>query len=568
MDLARAVDLAYAERVDRLVVALTGRTGSGCTTTAELLGRQITRLHVSEEHVETADQRKLEICHRFLKKHWIPFKTVTVSTLIFGTLLSEPWETVHASTAGLKPKDAHLSKLQATMDRLASDTSYEAYRDMSRGDATRTQKREAWEFYQNKLHPEAQKLKQDLEASYAPLFQMFGDNLRLSGKPTSASIDTSKLFSLMRVIKEVVSAAVEHDRATSHQSTRVAIDAIRNPLELVFLREHFASFYAIAISTANDDRRTRLNRLGMRSPDIDKLDEKEYSKEKKHLDSYQSFVSQNLQECIQKADLFFHNPGKDGVEVGSLTLQSQIVRYVALMLRPGIVTPTQVERCMQLAFVAKLNSGCISRQVGAAVSDRNYSIKAVGWNDVPKGQVPCLLRDVSNLLQAQDHKAFSDFEKGDIKLRNHLGTKFANSGKVMTDVGLACPFCFKDAYNEIEGTKNQVHTRSLHAEENAFLQLAKHGNSGIEHGFLYTTASPCELCSKKAYQLGIKEIFFVDPYPGISERHVLASGSERPKLVLFSGAVGMAYHRIYEPIMSIKDEFKVRLDEPPQPPLL
>ncbi len=50
---------------------------------------------------------------------------------------------------------------------------------------------------------------------------------------------------------------------------------------------------------------------------------------------------------------------------------------------------------MQLAFSAKLNSGCISRQVGAVVTDDNYSIKSVGWNSTPEGQTPCLLRNAN-----------------------------------------------------------------------------------------------------------------------------------------------------------------------------
>lgn len=54
--------------------------------------------------------------------------------------------------------------------------------------------------------------------------------------------------------------------------------------------------------------------------------------------------------------------------------------------------------------------------------------------------------------------------------------------------------------NEIDGQKNQVYTRSLHAEENAFLQASKYGN----HRW---TASPCFLC---AYQLGIKRVVYID----------------------------------------------------------
>jgi len=104
--------------------------------------------------------------------------------------------------------------------------------------------------------------------------------------------------------------------------------------------------------------------------------------------------------------------------------------------------------------------------------------------------------------------------------------------------------------------KNQVHTRALHAEENAFLQLSKYGSHGISGGCLFTTASPCELCAKKAYQIGIKKIFYIDPYPGISNSHILCSGSYRPEVILFSGAVGRAYHEMYSPTMPFKDEIE------------
>ena len=76
---------------------------------------------------------------------------------------------------------------------------------------------------------------------------------------------------------------------------------------------------------------------------------------------------------------------------------------------------------------------------------------------------------------------------------------------------------FKDIYTTAaKEYKNQVHTRSLHAEENAFLQLAKYGTQGIQNGVLFTTASCCELCAKKAYQLGIKKIYYIDMLNTIS----------------------------------------------------
>ncbi|WP_415756933.1 hypothetical protein [Pseudomonas sp. LT1P18] len=71
---------------------------------------------------------------------------------------------------------------------------------------------------------------------------------------------------------------------------------------------------------------------------------------------------------------------------------------------------------------------------------------------------------------------------------------------------------------------------------------------------LFTTASPCELCAKKAYQLGIVKIIYIDPYPGIATDHILSVGAKKPRLELFRGAVGRAFYQLYQPLMPYKDE--------------
>lgn len=100
--------------------------------------------------------------------------------------------------------------------------------------------------------------------------------------------------------------------------------------------------------------------------------------------------------------------------------------------------------------------------------------------------------------------------------------------------------------------------RFFHTLENAFLQISKYGGAKIQGGKLFTTASPCELCSKKAYQLGIKEIYYIDPYPGISKSHVLTFGkNDNPKMIFFQGAIGNAYISLYAPRMPYKDEISL-----------
>lgn len=566
-DLTNGIEEAFAERSDLLVIALTGRTGSGCSTTAQAMTRPFNQIPTAPDAFSGSEKRKQAICAQFASKQWAPFKSISVSTVIFGFLMMENWPEIEKFLIRQKIEPI-ASNIKSIYDELHDHVNYSAFKLLATEHKTEHSV-DAWEFYQTALTIAASKARSSLGNKYPPLFQTLGDNLRISGCPLDKKINPKKIFSLIVLVKRLAKAAGKWDRHNGINSTRIVIDAVRNPLELVYLRDQFAAFFAIAITTDEEDRLSRLSDIGMKKKEIETLDTREYSK--KSLGSYENFVSQNLQECIQKADLFFHNPGKPAAfEQNKLVIHGQIIRYVSLMLRPGLVTPTPDERCMQLAFVAKLNSGCISRQVGAAVADSNSSIKAIGWNDVPKGQVPCLLRDVEVLLNSNDAEAFSEYEKNDRPLRIHLAKRFENANAVKTARGLPCPFCFKDAYNTVTGDKNQVHTRSLHAEENAFLQLAKHGNSGISGGSLYTTASPCELCSKKAFQLGIKEIIYVDPYPGISSSHVLKSGaiSNRPTLRLFNGAIGNAYHRLYEPVLPIKDEYFARLSDDPEPLLI
>jgi deoxycytidylate deaminase len=568
-DLVKGIEQAYRERTDLIVFALTGRTGSGCSTAAITLGKKFEEITLSAEDLVPPEKRKFSIVTNYIRRQWIPFKTITVSSVIYTFVLEEEWESIAKLLADLKVSSSAIDEFRNSVTKLRGDPRMAAFARAVLGKGSDEDRIAAWDFFADSIETNASGARKIFGAHYQPVFQRFGDNVRCSGRPPSSTIDTAQLFALMQRVRFLISAAEVKQKKEGGPGARLVVDAIRNPLELVYLRDHFANLYVIAITADDESRRLRLTDAGLGKRDVDRLDEKEYN-EKKHLADYPAFVSQNIRDCIQKADVFVANPGKPlDMATSVRAMNVQLVRYVALALRPGLVTPTRDERCMQVAFVAKLNSGCISRQVGAVVADDGYSIQAIGWNDVPKGQVPCLLRDVGDLLTGSDDIAFSDFEKRDAKLRKHLQDKF-NARAALKAEGLPCPFCFRDAYNTVTGEKNQVHTRSLHAEENAILQLAKRGTSGIAGGALYTTASPCELCSKKAFQLGIRDVVYVDPYPGISSPHVLASGASdaRPRLRLFSGAVGPAYHRLYEALLSMKDEYGARLSSETQQSLV
>ncbi len=400
--------------------------------------------------------------------------------------------------------------------------------------------------------------------------------------------DTENIYTVAAALKNLIKI---NRKATGWN--RIVIDSLKNSLEINYFRERYAGFYLIASSrdeaSAKNYLIKKIERLGYSKilsnqifENIKAIDEAHYQTKDFKIGN---FTSPDLENCIQKADYYIHISAKTDSEpinynqdeFRHLNLEIQLLKFLALVQKPGIVTPSAIERSMQLAFSSKYNSGCISRQVGAVITDSSYSVKSIGWNEVPQGQTPCSLRSLKELVSEERRNVYSDYEKNGgnysgktfkEKVNETLLETYSNEDEFFNNLdGHNCPYCFKDFHNSFEGKENQVHTRSLHAEENAMLQISKFGGQGLNGGILFTTASPCELCSKKAFQLGIKKVFYIDPYPGIAREQILKAGNikeNNPQLYMFHGAVGRGYFKLYEPYMSIKDETYIRTNIKPK----
>lgn len=532
----------YGDDDDFVVIGLTGRTGSGCSTVANILSsekKDVRHSLFSGHNPKDNNQRKQKVVFSCFEHNWEPFITIQASTVLL-LMLSE----VSIEESGIfigRSGDLERNIAQQTTDILKEIRDEQVASD----DISSLRK-----FYAEFLPQKNSALKNIMgAAAYVKLFQLIGSNLRNSGSVTSGEVISGKSFSLAERINKIIKI-IRKARAVGDK-TFIVIDAIRNPFEAIYFQDRYSSFYLMAVSCNDDERKRRLRTIGYTDAQINVLDREEYGK----LDAtnQKAYVKQDIKACLQRADLHVSNPDSGNMVSNFNSLADQLLTFVALMVRPGLVTPTPLERCMQIAYTAKLNSGCISRQVGAVVTDANFSVQSVGWNDTPFGQVPCSLRNRFDLTNGYDQEAYSQYEKLDVKFINAVGASNEKFIKV-AETGRNISYCFKDEYNNLTGKDNQVHTRSLHAEENAFLQIAKYGSRGVENGKLFTTASPCELCSKKAYQLGIKEIYYIDPYPGIAMSHILMGGSRNPELVIFSGAIGRAFHNLYSPKISYKDE--------------
>ncbi|GAB4039366.1 hypothetical protein [Spirosoma gilvum] len=579
-----SLDNLYKQRNNFLVIGLTGRLGSGCTTVAKIL----TETNFTDckfpipknRDYNSNEERKYRIVYNIMEANWTPFILIRASDIITSILLennltdlmnflsNQYGKNIDVITqlfdqphGNVKICDEYNNLHNARIELKIIDDKTANQDDLER------KKELAYKFYfegeRLTKFSEALKsiffehLKSDEKASP---YQYFGDNIRKSGNALESDTLSEDCYKIPKIINKLIKT-IRNKNKKDGKNTLIVIDSIRNSLEAFFFKERYSAFYLFAINTENEHRRKRLSQYNY--SELERLDQEYDANVKAH----ELFYKQDIKSCIQASDIYIYNPTDSSTE-GDIkeTMKRSLIRYLALFLQPGVITPTPEERCMQIAYTAKYNSGCISRQVGAVITDDSFSIKSIGWNNTAEGQTPCLLRNVNDLLSNSDKEAFSDYEKSG-KIREVLEEAYPQTEdkkleRVQKLKGRNNSFCFKEGQNCIEGEKNQVHTRSLHAEENAMLQISKYGGEGLKGSYLFTTASPCELCSKKAYQLGIKRVYYIDPYPGIAKQQIIASGltKHQPGLMLFSGAIGRAYHQLFEPFMAYKDELTIRLD--------
>ncbi len=561
----------YDTREKYIIIGLTGRTGAGCSTAAEILAKERKDLQVSRPNSIKIDQneaRKINIIKRFVDENWEPFVWIKIKDIITSFVVEvEKEKFIEYVAQFIEPTVESRQKeiCQSFIKQCGKRFDFLREKRLELKEKIEdTEKRHAKnkDFYFNQIGTFTDEVKEFFDSlsakNYTKVYQRLGDNIRSSGSVLSSEFQAKNIFSISKRVNRLLKIFTHHSRH-GDEKTYIVIDTLRNPFETLYFRERYSAFYLMALNANDETRNERLQKqYDLSASQIELINKKESNKIKSQ---YSSFVSQNIQKCYDLADIHVSNPQIGSDDFTFITWQ--IAKFVALIMHPGIIMPSSEERCMQIAHTAKLNSGCLSRQVGASITDEYFSVKAIGWNTPPEGQAPCSLRNVYDLISHKDDPAFSQFENNNKEFRDLAKNLYDNDNTKKSRnylKGRNVSYCFKDLKNEIDEEKNQVHTRALHAEENAFLQIVKYGGQGIKGGKLFTTSSPCELCAKKAYQLGIREVYYLDPYPGISESHIFESGVNRPKLTMFSGAIGRAYHQLYEPIMPPKDELRMMLE--------
>ena len=233
------------------------------------------------------------------------------------------------------------------------------------------------------------------------------------------------------------------------------VDSIRNPFEVEALRRR-KDFYLLSIDA---DSKVRFERMKSRKREGDPVVYEGFLELEAREAQSPDPTTQQLNRTAEMADAVVGNNGT--VE----ELRDQ-VRQVIQALAANTQRPDWDEYFMNIARVVALRGNCIKRKI-AAVIVKDHRIISTGYNGTPRGITNC--------------------NEGGCPRCNHFGA----SGEKLDEC-----IC-------------------SHAEENSIVQAAYHGVS-IKGSTIYTTYSPCLMCTKMIINSGISEVIYNKAY-AISE---------------------------------------------------
>lgn len=328
------------------------------------------------------------------------------------------------------------------------------------------------------------------------------------------------------------------------------IDSIKNQEELNLLRQIYReTLCVIGVFAPDTYRERRLRDAGADEGQVKKI-----------LDRDQGEVlsfGQNTRKLFVQADFFVCN---DRVIE---EMRKRIERFLEILFDAGIHTPTTEETAMYKASASAANSACMSRQVGASiVSDRGELI-AVGCNDVPKFGGGLYIEDdrtrhTTNGPINTDHRCYN--WRGGIchneVRRNGIIDEVVK--RIATADGMLQPGrTAVDIKNSIQGSGIEdliEFSRSIHAEMEAILSVAREGKHSLVGATLYTTTYPCHNCARHIVAAGITSVVYIEPYKkslaiALHEDAITESREESDKVVFrqFDGIAPDNFLRLFRP---------------------
>lgn len=338
-----------------------------------------------------------------------------------------------------------------------------------------------------KVSPELERIKSHILAANA-LYRAFNER---------AGPDEENALLALAAAHKILSERdkVSPEALLDHASILVTL---KRPEEIIYLRRIYGTgLHIIGVFATEEERVRHLTRTRH-------IPKKDAVKLVKDDEDDKQEGGQRTGDAFHLADVFLDVVGN------SEDWKNQLGRYLDLLFSHPYKTPSRDEQAMFMAYSASLRSAQLGRQVGAAITNDDGDILAVGCNEVPKaggGQ-------------------YWDGDPGDE--RDHIKGQDSNDVRktaILNEILYVLPDSLQ---KDIELDRRLRNTslfsitefgRAVHAEMEAILSCARKGISPVGKT-LYTTTFPCHNCARHIIGAGIKRVVYVEPYPKSKAREL------------------------------------------------
>jgi deoxycytidylate deaminase len=232
---------------------------------------------------------------------------------------------------------------------------------------------------------------------------------------------------------------------------------------------------------------------------------------------------QRVSDAFHLGDFFIDNTTDRYKEEDRLAnpdwdIPEKLSRLIKIIRHLEVVRPEVNETAMAHAQSAALRSACLSRQVGAALTDKSGNVLSTGCNEVPKAGGG-VYGDIFDSDHAEDHRcAYRKMKDNEVPYCSNT----REQNKIIDEVlGQLFDVSKLDA-EEHQALKKSLRngpigsliefSRAVHAEMDAIMSAARTGASTVG-ARLFVTTFPCHYCARHIVSAGIDEVQYIEPYP-------------------------------------------------------
>lgn len=296
--------------------------------------------------------------------------------------------------------------------------------------------------------------------------------------------------------------------------TAYLIRQLKTPEEVELLRSVYSErFVLLGVSAPRDKRIKSLPRAIAKDRDGTENVYTKYEESAKRLidtdDNEGKEYGQNVAATFPLADFFadLEDPASEQHRPEAERFETQLRRFVFLLLGKADVPPFDEEFLMFQAQSVSYQSADRSRQVGAVVANLEGSVIAVGRNDDPK--VGGGVAGSVSIREDED-------PANDIKVETVVEIVDRFSSVLKPDfVELSPKQKRMKAMEMLRGTRllgMGEFGRMVHAEMAALADAALRGVA-VGGQVMFCTTFPCQNCAKHLMAAGIRALVFIAPYP-------------------------------------------------------